>query len=338
MAKHTGSELRTESATSAGGVVYRDGEGGLQVVICGRIVEGVWGLPKGTPEAGEDLTAAATREVREETGLEVAIQEEIGSIRYWFARKEEGVRYHKTVYHYLFAPTGGSIGDHDREYDQVEWVSVEEARRRLTYPNEVEMVRKAAEIVERRHGADAGGTDGATAGIEGEVARGEKVVLRNKRREDAEADYAWRKDSELATYDAAKPITTPFEDYLALHEDDLDNPSPFRRTLAVDDREGRHIGNVMFYNIDRLKSEAEVGITIGDRRYWGSGYGTDALTAFVRHLFANTSLTRLYLKTLDWNVRAQRCFEKAGFVRTGLSRRSNGTFVLMELRKEGGGS
>ena len=191
-------------------------------------------------------------------------------------------------------------------------------------------------MIERRRGADAGGTDGATAGIEGEVARGEKVILRNKRIEDAEADYAWRKDPELATYDAAKPIRhVRSRTTWRIYEDDLDNPSPFRHTFAVEDREGRHIGNVMFYNIDLLKREAEVGITIGDRRYWGSGYGTDALKAFVRHLFTNTSLTRLYLKTLDWNVRAQRCFEKAGFVRTGLSRRSNGTFVLMELRKDG---
>jgi RimJ/RimL family protein N-acetyltransferase/8-oxo-dGTP pyrophosphatase MutT (NUDIX family) len=335
LAKHTDSELRTESATSAGGVVYRHGEGGLEVVVCGRTGEGIWGLPKGTPEAGEDLTAVATREVREETGLEVAIQEKIGSISYWFVRKEEGVRYHKTVHHYLFVPTGGSTADHDQEYDRVEWVPVEEACRRLSYPNEVEIVRKASEMVGRRPANGAAGTNGATGGIEDEVARGETVVLRNKRIGDAEADYGWRQDPELATYDAAKPINTPFEDYLALYEDDLDNPSPFRHSFAMEDREGHHIGNVMVYNIDNLKYEAEVGITIGDRGYWGHGYGTDALRAFVRHLFANTTLTRLYLKTLDWNTRAQRCFEKAGFVRTGVSRRSNGTFVLMEVRKDG---
>ena len=44
----------------------------MEVVIVGRPGEGIWGLPKGTPEPGEDLLAAATREVREETGLEVA--------------------------------------------------------------------------------------------------------------------------------------------------------------------------------------------------------------------------------------------------------------------------
>lgn len=147
----TGASMRTESATSAGGVVYRVTERGMEVVIVGRTSEGIWGLPKGTPEPGEDLLAAATREVREETGLEVAPEEEIGSIRYWFVR--EGVRYHKTVHHYLFVPVGGSLEAHDAEYDRAEWFEVEEACRRLSYQNEVEIVRKAAEMVAQRAAA-----------------------------------------------------------------------------------------------------------------------------------------------------------------------------------------
>lgn len=169
--------------------------------------------------------------------------------------------------------------------------------------------------------------------VEGEVARGEMVVLRNKRRQDAEADYAWRKDAELASYDAAKPITTAFEDYVAFYEDDLAEPTPFRRSFAIEDMDGRHIGNVMFYNIDVLKGEAETGITIGDRRYWSRGYGGDALKTLIAYIFTNTRVTRLYLKTLDWNRRAQRCFQKSGFAQYNTSRRSNGTFILMELRR-----
>jgi 8-oxo-dGTP pyrophosphatase MutT (NUDIX family) len=142
--------LRTESAVSAGGVVYRFSEWGLEVVLVGRTSEGIWGLPKGTPEPGEDLVTAATREVREETGLEVVAEEEIGSIRYWFVRKEEGVRYHKTVYHYLFVPVGGNLELHDAEYDRVDWFEVEEACRLLTYANELGVVRQAAEMLMRR--------------------------------------------------------------------------------------------------------------------------------------------------------------------------------------------
>ena len=47
----------------------------------------------------------------------------------------------------LFVPTGGSLEAHDAEYDRAEWFEVEEACRRLSYPNEVDIVRKAAEMV-----------------------------------------------------------------------------------------------------------------------------------------------------------------------------------------------
>jgi 8-oxo-dGTP pyrophosphatase MutT (NUDIX family) len=139
-------KLPVERAVSAGGVVYRRGREGIEVVLCGRTSEGIWGLPKGTPDAGESLEQAALREVSEETGLAVAIETKIDRIEYWFARG--GVRYHKFVHHYLMVATGGSIENHDWEYDRVEWLPLEEACRTLSYPNEAEVVRKAATLIE----------------------------------------------------------------------------------------------------------------------------------------------------------------------------------------------
>jgi len=147
MAKGASSKkLPIERAVSAGGVVYRRGRDGVEVVVCGRTSEGIWGLPKGTPDAKESLEEAAVREVREETGLQVAIETKIGTIEYWFAR--EGVRYHKFVHYYLMVATGGSLEDHDWEYDSVEWFPLEEACSTLSYANDVEVVRKAAAIIE----------------------------------------------------------------------------------------------------------------------------------------------------------------------------------------------
>lgn len=141
-------QWRVEELVSAGGVVYRIGAEGIAVVLCGRAADGVWGLPKGTPGPGESLEDAALREVREETGLQVVIARQIGTIQYWFARRHEGVRYHKTVHHYLMAPVGGRLEDHDQEYDRVEWFAGEEACKALTYPNEVGVVRKALALVQ----------------------------------------------------------------------------------------------------------------------------------------------------------------------------------------------
>jgi RimJ/RimL family protein N-acetyltransferase len=169
-----------------------------------------------------------------------------------------------------------------------------------------------------------------TTTIEGEVARGDLVVLREKRISDARDDYRWRTDLELARFDAARPFAAAFEDYMALYRDELRYPSPYRRSLALEDASGRHIGNVMYYNIDATRREAEIGITIGEREYWGRGYGTDAVRTLVRHILRVTGFRRVYLKTLDWNVRAQRAFEKAGFQVCGRSRRGGNVFVVME--------
>ncbi|MEX2245516.1 MAG: NUDIX hydrolase [Dehalococcoidia bacterium] len=143
-----GQQMRVEEAVSAGGVVYRIGAGGIDVLLCGRAAEGLWALPKGTPEPGESLAQTALREVREETGLDVEITRDLGMIAYEFARPAQGVRFEKTVHHYLMRPTGtGSIERHDAEYDRVAWFPADEALRLMTYRNEAEVVRRALAMI-----------------------------------------------------------------------------------------------------------------------------------------------------------------------------------------------
>lgn len=146
---------RVVSAFSAGGVVYRrtqksangasDPGAGYEVALVGRIKHDLWALPKGTPHPGETPEATALREVREETGLLTRIVAEIGVIEYTFQRK--GVRYRKEVQHFLMEAVGGNVADHDEEYDLVEWVSLDQAVRRLTHENEAEIVRRAGDLL-----------------------------------------------------------------------------------------------------------------------------------------------------------------------------------------------
>ena len=144
------SGLRTERVFSAGGVVFRGDGGNREVLLCGRSNDGLWCLPKGTPEQGESMQETALREVREETGVEVESEGIVGDIRYWFSRPQEGVRYYQTVRHYLFRPVGGDINNHDHEFDDVRWFPVEEALRLLTYRNEGRILRQAVEMAEGR--------------------------------------------------------------------------------------------------------------------------------------------------------------------------------------------
>ena len=138
--------MQTRDAVSAGGVVARrTASGGVEVVICGRTSEKVWGLPKGTPDDGEAIEETALREVREETGLEVRITQKLGSIDYWFTAG--GVRYHKYVHHWLMEATGGDTADHDHEFDSVEWVPIAQAYRLVSYDNERRMLAAAAKAL-----------------------------------------------------------------------------------------------------------------------------------------------------------------------------------------------
>lgn len=165
--------------------------------------------------------------------------------------------------------------------------------------------------------------------------KGEKVVLREKRLSDAPCDYAWRIDAELARLDATVPVGLPFSSFTTFYAEEIEYPSPRCRRFAIESLDGKHIGNCMFYDIDFQRREAELGIMIGDKAFWNRGYGSDAVKTLLKHIFSTTSLERIYLHTLEWNIRAQKCFEKCGFIPCGRVQRNGLSFVAMEAWREG---
>lgn len=165
--------------------------------------------------------------------------------------------------------------------------------------------------------------------------KGSKVVIRRKRPADAATDYAWRCDPELARLNGALPLTMPFSVFLESYQYELERHEPDCWNLAIETLEGKRIGSCVCRNINEGRAEAEFGIIIGDRSCWDKGYGTDAIRIVVSHLFRVTNLKRLYLHTLDWNLRAQKCFKKCGFVPCGKVVRDGNTFVMMELHRGG---
>ena len=160
---------------------------------------------------------------------------------------------------------------------------------------------------------------------------GSKVILREKRLADAKDDYAWETDPELAQLDAVPPATTTFHQYLSDYANELRHSLLTSHRFAVDTPDGKHIGNCSYYNINETKGEAELGIMIGNRDYWDKGYGTDAVTSLINYLFRQTNLNRIYLKTLESNSRAQKCFPKCGFTPYGHLIKDGFSFVLMEI-------
>ena len=60
-----------------------------------------------------------------------------------------------------------------------------------------------------------------------------------------------------------------------------------------------------------------VGIGLGEREFWGRGYGTDAMKVILRFAFHEMNLRRISLNTFEYNPRAIRSYEKAGFIHEG---------------------
>ncbi len=137
--------MRTRSEISAGGVVYRRPDEGVEVVLAARRTRRgdlAWGLPKGLVEPDETPEQAAVREVREETGLEADVEVSLGEIRYFYVW--EGIRVRKAVHFFLMRATGGDASQHDDEMEEVRWFPLSVALRRATYKGEREVLQRAA--------------------------------------------------------------------------------------------------------------------------------------------------------------------------------------------------
>ena len=89
----------------------------------------------------------------------------------------------------------------------------------------------------------------------------------------------------------------------------------------------------MYYDLNMSNRESELGIMIGNKEYWGQGYGTDIVKTLIRYLFEVIGLERIYLHTLAWNYRAQASFRKAGFCSVRPVRRGGQDFILMEVKR-----
>jgi 8-oxo-dGTP pyrophosphatase MutT (NUDIX family) len=140
--------LPVDREHSAGGVVVR-GEDVLVIVPARRAQNSrrVLALPKGLIDPGERAVEAATREVREEAGVEAEAVEKLGDVRYWYTRA--GRRISKTVEFFLFDYRSGDPADHDHEVEDARWMALAEAVDALSFEGEREMVRRALSLQAR---------------------------------------------------------------------------------------------------------------------------------------------------------------------------------------------
>jgi RimJ/RimL family protein N-acetyltransferase len=85
------------------------------------------------------------------------------------------------------------------------------------------------------------------------------------------------------------------------------------RTLEED----RLIGLANLFGLSWSHGDTWLGIGLGERAYWGKGYGTDAVRVLLRYAFTELNLRRVTLGVFAYNPRAIKSYEKAGFTVEG---------------------
>ena len=156
--------------------------------------------------------------------------------------------------------------------------------------------------------------------------------LRELERRDLKEINKWRNDSELIA-----SLGAPFR-YINAEVDEkwfdsyMSNRGSAVRCAIVDENKDVILGLVSLVAIDHLNQSAEFHIMIGNKENQGKGIGTYAVKEMLHHAFYNLNLRRIELAVLEDNQRAQKLYEKVGFVREGVKRQAkykHGKFVNM---------
>jgi RimJ/RimL family protein N-acetyltransferase len=170
----------------------------------------------------------------------------------------------------------------------------------------------------------------------------ERIRLRSIERGDLTYYVEWLNDPEVIE---GLVMSIPFslEDETHWFEG-LSNRPAEERPLAIEIRDGegwRLIGSCAFHNIEWKSRAAEVGIAIGLKASWNQGYGTETMRLMLKYGFETLNLNRIFLRVYEYNRRAIRSYEKAGFFLEGKLRQARyqagkyyDEYIMSVLRSE----
>ncbi len=151
---------------------------------------------------------------------------------------------------------------------------------------------------------------------------GKKVHLRALERDDIQLLWKWDNDHEVQ-YFMANPPAAASLDYEARRYDDL-TTNPTKRAFIIETKETPHraIGLIDYYDLSVRNQNCWVSIMIGEKEFWGQGYGTDAMRAMLDYLFNQMHLHKVRLWAVGHNERATASYRKCGFQVEGISKES----------------
>jgi len=147
--------------------------------------------------------------------------------------------------------------------------------------------------------------------------KGKLVTLRPLSLKDAPRFCQWFKDFEVIRFLSSrigKAAPTLKQERKWISDAKKDETEVIFSIVALD---GTHIGLVRLNSIDYIHKNAEYGIFIGDKRYWGQGYGTEAGKLMIAYGFKKLKLHMIYLRCAAFNIRGEKSYKKIGFKPAG---------------------
>ncbi|WP_047986293.1 GNAT family N-acetyltransferase [Ornithinibacillus californiensis] len=147
-----------------------------------------------------------------------------------------------------------------------------------------------------------------------------RLLLRKMEERDIETYHSWRNDLDVMK------TTNLSLDLYTLNEtrnfvDNIILNSTSSKSYIIEQRDRNiPIGVTSLINIDTKNRNAECIIDIGEKEYWGMGYGTEALKLLLDYAFLELNLHRVSLRVFSLNERAIHIYKKLGFVQEGVIR------------------
>ena len=146
---------------------------------------------------------------------------------------------------------------------------------------------------------------------------GRQTYLRGLLRDDLTGPmFQWTNDREVTRYLYRGAFPNCIEQMERAYQAMLDSSTEIELAL-IDAQSDVHIGVVGLHGINSIARHAEFRILIGDKRFWGQGYGTEATMLTAVYGFEVLNLHKIHLGVSAVNLGAIRCYEKAGYMREG---------------------
>lgn len=152
---------------------------------------------------------------------------------------------------------------------------------------------------------------------------GKRIMLREYMHEDIRFIDRWVNNKEVTRMLDPNAFTfpRPLEKTAELVAENIENGGP--AFVIGNINNGEYIGQIDLHKVNYRHRSAELGIVIGEKKYQGMGYGSEAIELLLKFAFEEMNLNRIMLHVVSYNQKAIDCYKKLGFVEEGRLRQAH---------------